>query len=172
VISTQVPCVATWHILKCADLSFRNGTECCNTLQRHNTENSKQIFPEKKLRGLSPYNHVYVSDLYIPKISLPHKVLTYIEYRAVSGVFRTIDPHPLSTQRVCLPHAPKVGGGGVHTRRAVWEWGVNISEDARHWIGLLKKIPLRSAYSAGGKHVDRSWKYINPSQTHECGNWD
>ncbi len=24
------------------------------TLQRHNTENSKQIFPEKELRGLSP----------------------------------------------------------------------------------------------------------------------
>jgi hypothetical protein len=23
-----------------------------------------------------------------------HKVLTYIEYRAVSGVFRTIDPYP------------------------------------------------------------------------------
>ncbi len=21
------------------------------------------------------------------------------------------------------------------------------------------------------KYVDRSWKYINPSQTHECGNW-
>ncbi len=104
---------------------------------RHYTENSRQIFPEKKLRGLSPYNHVYVSDLYIPRISLPHKVLTYIEYRAVFGVFRTIDPHPLSTQRVCPPPAPKVGGG-VHTRRAVRGWGVNISEDARHWIDLLK----------------------------------
>ncbi len=22
------------------------------------------------------------------------------------------------------------------------------------------------------KYVDRSWKYINPLQTHECGNWD
>jgi hypothetical protein len=30
----------------------------------------------------------------------------------------------------------------------------------------------RSAYSAAGKFVDRSWEYINPSQTHECGNWD
>jgi hypothetical protein len=41
--------------------------------QRHNTENSKQIFPEKELRGLSPnaYIHVSVSDLYIPAISLP-----------------------------------------------------------------------------------------------------
>jgi hypothetical protein len=34
-----------------------------------------------------------------------HKVLTYIEYRAVSGVFRTID-HPLSTQRVCPSPLP------------------------------------------------------------------
>ncbi len=29
----------------------------------------------------------------------------------------------------------------------------------------------RSAYSAAGKYVDRSWEYINRSQTHECGNW-
>jgi hypothetical protein len=37
----------------------------------------------------------------------------YVEYRVVSGVLLTIDPHPLSTQRVCPPPAPKaVGGGG------------------------------------------------------------
>ncbi len=30
----------------------------------------------------------------------------------------------------------------------------------------------RSAYSAAGKYVKRSWEYINCSQTHECGNWD
>jgi hypothetical protein len=30
----------------------------------------------------------------------------------------------------------------------------------------------RSAYSAAGKYVNRSWEYINRSQTHECGNWD
>jgi hypothetical protein len=42
-------------------------------LQRQNTENSKHIFPEKKLRGHSPnsYIHVSVSDLYIPLIGLP-----------------------------------------------------------------------------------------------------
>jgi hypothetical protein len=45
----------------------------CTTLQRHNTENSKQIFPKKEWRGLSPsfYIHVSVSDLYIPTIGLP-----------------------------------------------------------------------------------------------------
>jgi hypothetical protein len=28
------------------------------------------------------------------KDTLHHKVLTYIEYRAVSGIFRTVDPPP------------------------------------------------------------------------------
>ncbi len=43
------------------------------TLQRQNTEISKQIFPEKVYRGLSPnFNiHVYVIDLFIPTIGLP-----------------------------------------------------------------------------------------------------
>jgi hypothetical protein len=42
-------------------------------LQRHNTENSKQIFPEKELRVLRPNLHIHmsVSDLYIPTIGLP-----------------------------------------------------------------------------------------------------
>jgi hypothetical protein len=68
-----------------------------------------------------------------------HKVLTYIEYRAVSGVFPTIDPPPpLHPASVSSP-APKAGE--VHTRRAVRGWGVNISEDARHLIGLLQYNP-------------------------------
>ncbi len=37
-------------------------------------------------------------------------VLTYVEYRAVSDAFQNIDPHPLSTQRVCPSLAPKAGG--------------------------------------------------------------
>jgi hypothetical protein len=42
-------------------------------LQRHITENSKQIFPEKELPGLSPIFHIHVSvsDLHIPTIGLP-----------------------------------------------------------------------------------------------------
>ncbi len=63
-----------------------------------------------------------------------HKVLTIIEYRAVSGVFRTIDPpppfHPASVS------SPRTKGGGYTL--AVGGWGVNISEDSRHWIGLLQ----------------------------------
>ncbi len=44
-----------------------------HTLQRTNTETSKQIFPEKKLRGHNPNFHIQVSvsDLYIPTIYLP-----------------------------------------------------------------------------------------------------
>jgi len=45
-----------------------------HTLQRHNVEeNSKQIFPEKELRGHSPNSHIHVSvsDWYIPTIDLP-----------------------------------------------------------------------------------------------------
>jgi hypothetical protein len=46
-----------------------------SALQRHSTQNLKQIFPEKELRGLSPnsnsYIHVSVSEVYIPTISVP-----------------------------------------------------------------------------------------------------
>ncbi len=44
-----------------------------NALQRHFTENLKQIFVEMKLRSLVPnsYIHIPVSDLYIPAIGLP-----------------------------------------------------------------------------------------------------
>jgi hypothetical protein len=42
-------------------------------VQRHNTKNLKQIFPEKELRVLSPSFHIHVSvaDLYVPMIGLP-----------------------------------------------------------------------------------------------------
>jgi hypothetical protein len=46
---------------------------CIPALQRHNTENSQQIFPEKELRGVSLnfHCHVSVSDLYIARMGLP-----------------------------------------------------------------------------------------------------
>ncbi len=44
-----------------------------HALQRTNAENSKQIFPEKELRGHNPNFHIPVSvnDLYIPTFDLP-----------------------------------------------------------------------------------------------------
>ncbi len=56
-----------------------------------------------------------------------HKLFTYIEYRAVSGVFWTIDPPPPSPPSECvLPpqqrrgatHSP--GGEGVHGNAVEW----------------------------------------------------
>ena len=52
-----------------------------DTLQRHNTENSKQIFPEKELRGRSPSFHIHVSvcDLYIPTRSAYSAAEKYVD---------------------------------------------------------------------------------------------
>jgi hypothetical protein len=52
--------------------AFFEGDVRC-TLQRPNTENSKQILPEKELRGVSPnfHIHVSVSNSYIPSSGLP-----------------------------------------------------------------------------------------------------
>jgi hypothetical protein len=60
-----------------AEKKGRESTElvqsCFHTLQRTNTENWKQQFPEKELRGHNPYFHIHVSvsDLYIPTMDLP-----------------------------------------------------------------------------------------------------
>ncbi len=68
------------------------------------------------------------------------KVLTYVEYRAVSGVFQNIDPPPLPSppSECVLPPAPKAGD--THSPGGDWwgGWGVNILEDARNTIGLLQ----------------------------------
>ncbi len=47
-----------------------------------------------------------------------HKVLTYIEYRTVSGDFRAIDPHPLYTQGVSTPRTK--GGGCTTGGEGMW----------------------------------------------------
>jgi len=43
-----------------------------HVLQRTNTKNSKQIFPEKELRGHRPHFHIHVSvsDLYITQLPI------------------------------------------------------------------------------------------------------
>ncbi len=52
-------------------------------------------------------------------VTFLHKVLTYIEYRAVSSVFRTIDPPPPLHPASVPPPPPQKAGGEVDTRRAV-----------------------------------------------------
>ncbi len=64
-----------------------------------------------------------------------HKVLTYVEYRAVSCVFQNIDPPPLHPASVS---SPRTKGGGYTLAGRRRGWGVNILEDASHRIGLLQ----------------------------------
>ncbi len=68
-----------------------------------------------------------------------HKVLTYIEYRALSGVFRNIDPPP--PHRPASVYTPPLWWGRKTHSLGVRGWGVNSLEDARHWIGLLQYNP-------------------------------
>jgi hypothetical protein len=67
-----------------------------------------------------PQKNIATVCLTLLAVHRPHKVITYIEYRAVSGVFQTIDPPPPSSpsEGVLPPHQRR-GGGGLHTRRAV-----------------------------------------------------
>ncbi len=52
-----------------------------------------------------------------PTHTLHHKVLTYVEYRAVSGVFQSIDPPPPSSPSECVlpPHQRRGGYWGTHS---------------------------------------------------------
>ncbi len=63
-------------------------------------------------------------------VGLQHKILTYVEYRAVSGVFQNIDPPPPLHPASVSSHRTK-------------------GEDARHWIGLLQ-YNLTTAYNILG----------------------
>jgi hypothetical protein len=70
----------------------RQGTQlgCLPTLQRQNIEISKQIFPEKEYRGLSPNFHIHasVSDLDIPTIGLP--ILQEEICRPILGLYKSL----------------------------------------------------------------------------------
>ncbi len=61
------------------------------TLQRQNAENLKQIFPEKKYRGLSPnfHIHVSVSELYIPAMGLPF-LLEDVDCGPILGIYKSL----------------------------------------------------------------------------------
>ncbi len=60
------------------------------TLQRQNTEISKQIVPEKEYRGLSPKFHIHasVSDVYISTIGLP--ILLEEICRPILGLYKSL----------------------------------------------------------------------------------
>ncbi len=66
------------------------GTNMAATLQRQNTEISKQIFPEKEYWGLSSNFHIHasVSDLYIPTIGLT--ILLEEICRPILGLYKSL----------------------------------------------------------------------------------
>jgi hypothetical protein len=93
------------------------------------------IFIEKKSIGEHRHEAVgfilvygYISATFY---TYPRKVLTYIEHRAVSGVFRTIDPPPplqpasLSSPRTLAPGGEGVGGQ-YFGRRQILDWPLAV----------------------------------------------
>jgi hypothetical protein len=65
--------------------------------KRHSAVNFEKLL--KTTSNGSPFSMVRAPPL--PQFHIPsiHKVRTYVEYRAVSGVFQNIDPTPLSTRK-------------------------------------------------------------------------
>jgi hypothetical protein len=59
-------------------------------LQRTNTKNSKQIFPEKESRGQTPsfHIHVSVSDLYIPTVN--RTILLQEISGLITGIYKSL----------------------------------------------------------------------------------
>jgi hypothetical protein len=79
----------------CSEVKSWSHIRICieTTLQRQNTEISKQIFPEKEYRGLSPNFHIHasVSESYIPTIGLT--VLLEKICRPILGLYKSLTDH-------------------------------------------------------------------------------
>jgi hypothetical protein len=88
----------------------------------HCTKNSKQIFPEMKLRGLFPsfYIHVSVSDLYIPAISLQTR------YSKIGGpivrLYIYIAPRYMNTEMIQNFYLNAEIGNETATQFHLWEY--------------------------------------------------
>ncbi len=65
----------------------------------------------------------------------------YVEHRAVSGVFQTIDPPPPLHPASMSSHRNK--GRGVHIRRAVRGWGSIFRKTPDIGLASCSIIPLR-----------------------------
>jgi hypothetical protein len=93
-----------------------------------------------RVGGACPSHPAFTRSSPPLELGSPTKYCTYI-CRVQSCVWHLPKywppPPPLHPASVSSPPT-KGGGWGVHTRRAVRGWGVNILEDARHWIGPLQ----------------------------------
>jgi hypothetical protein len=77
-----------------------------------------------------------VMEMQAEMIRSPAKYLHIQSTEQCLASSKLLTPHPLSTQRVCPSPAPK----GTHSPGGE---GVNILEDARHWICLLQYNPSK-----------------------------
>jgi hypothetical protein len=71
-----------------------------------------------------------VMEMQAEMIRLPTKYLHIQSTEQCLASSKLLTPHPLSTQRVCPPPAPKAGGGGYTLAGRLGGGGVNILEDA------------------------------------------
>jgi hypothetical protein len=96
-------------------------------------------------------------------LSVPnaHPQSTYI-YRVQSRVRRLPNywpPTPPPPLHPASVSSPSTKGGGGYTLGGRWGgWGVNISEDAGHWIGLLQYYPSTCSHC---KYLDVGHVNVN-----------
>ena len=125
----------------------------------------------------------FVSSL---NTAVPEQVRQFA-FTCSPGVFSLLSFLPESPKFFSSSPCPvwrKLYANSYHTRSGHlphWIFETNIPRNvtARPHIQILHSCfgeqfiysHDRSAYSAAGKYLDRSWKDINCSQTHECGNW-
>ncbi len=87
-------------------------TRYASKLQRTNTENSKQLFPEKEFRGLGPNFHIHVSlrDLYIPTIGLPMLLQEICGCGTILGIYKSLINIEMGTETSQFLFWEKING--------------------------------------------------------------
>jgi hypothetical protein len=97
--------------------------------------------PSGPWKGAVNYITVYSMGFRKGAVDSTHKVLTYIEYRAVSASSELLTPNPLSTQ--ASVSSPRTKGGG-YTLAGRWGgWGSIFRKTPDIGLASYSKIPLR-----------------------------
>jgi hypothetical protein len=82
---------------------------------------------------------------------------------------RTANEGPVRIQYKCLVHIYVFQKMNINIIIVFW---LPVPTLIYLWEVYILYFQDQSAYSAAEKYVDRSWEYINRSQTYECGNLD
>ncbi len=129
-----------WHYLR--SLHTKNRIDFSHSLQRTNTENSKQIFPEKELRGQYPNFHIHVSvrDLYIPTIDLP--ILLQEICGPILGIYKSLTDTwmcmEMGTEAAQFPEKEYING--IFIAVFIWKLVRDLVQKYTYiWEGFLWK---------------------------------